>query len=104
LARWMVLLHFALSSRRKRLLTGAVVGLAVGVGTVVFGPPPAAADGSEQEPLSAAPGVPETAPAAPEPAPFSGNVELKARLDSTGRLMIAGERMHVGLLRRFYSA
>ena len=36
--------------------------------------------------------------------PFTGNVELKARLDAPGKLMVAGERMHGRLLRRFYVA
>jgi murein L,D-transpeptidase YcbB/YkuD len=52
-----------------------------------------------------------TIPASPEPdtpssdaTPFLGNIELKTRLDSPAKLMIAGERMHIALLRRFYIA
>jgi murein L,D-transpeptidase YcbB/YkuD len=41
---------------------------------------------------------------APETPSFVGNVELKARLDAPGRLTIAGEHMHIALLRRYYSA
>lgn len=37
-------------------------------------------------------------------APFFGNIELKARLDAPGKLVIAGERLHSALLRRFYVA
>src|SRR5439155_988425 len=33
-----------------------------------------------------------------------GNAELKARLDLPGKLTVAGERLHVWLLRRFYAA
>ena len=36
--------------------------------------------------------------------PFGGNLELKIRLDATGKLTIAGERLHGWLLRRFYTA
>ena len=36
--------------------------------------------------------------------PFVGNQELKARLDPSGKLTVAGERMHDQLLRRFYTA
>jgi murein L,D-transpeptidase YcbB/YkuD len=42
--------------------------------------------------------------AAPESIPFTGNPELKARLDAPGKLTIAGERLHGWLLRRFYTA
>ena len=66
--------------------------------------PAAAADGSEEAPPSAALAAPEIVPAVPEPVPFFGNVELKARLDAAGRLTVAGERMHSALLRRFYAA
>jgi L,D-transpeptidase YcbB len=45
---------------------------------------------------------PDAAP--PEGAPFTGNAELKARLDAPGSLAIAGERMHPGSLRQFYAA
>jgi murein L,D-transpeptidase YcbB/YkuD len=38
-----------------------------------------------------------------EPA-FVGNAELKARLDVSGKLIVAGERTHEQLLRRFYAA
>ena len=41
---------------------------------------------------------------APQATPFTGNVELKARLDAPGKLVIAGEPMHPWLLRRFYFA
>jgi murein L,D-transpeptidase YcbB/YkuD len=36
--------------------------------------------------------------------PFVGNIELKSRLDATGKLAVAGERLHGALLRRFYIA
>src|SRR6516162_5768933 len=40
----------------------------------------------------------------PDAAPFVGNIELKSRLDTPGKLAIAGERLHGALLRRFYIA
>ena len=36
--------------------------------------------------------------------PFPGNAELRARLDAPGKIVVVGERLHVGLLRRFYTA
>ena len=41
---------------------------------------------------------------APVAVPFDGNPELKARLDTPGRVTVAGERLHGDLLRRFYAA
>ena len=48
-----------------------------------------------------APGL-ETAPA--DPTPFTGNPEIKTRLDAPGKPTIAGEKLHGWLLRRFYGA
>jgi murein L,D-transpeptidase YcbB/YkuD len=45
---------------------------------------------------------PNTAP--PSEPPFTGNPEVKARLDVPGKLTVAGERMHEQLLRHFYAA
>src|SRR5438309_1694218 len=42
--------------------------------------------------------------ATPDPTPFTGNPEIKTRLDAPGKPTIAGERLHVWLLRRFYTA
>jgi L,D-transpeptidase YcbB len=50
------------------------------------------------------PPSPEPDSTSAEAVPFTGNVELKARLDASGPLTIAGQRMHVDLLRRFYVA
>ena len=57
-----------------------------------------------EETAPAATAAPASDPASPDVTPFVGNVELKARLDAPGKLTIAGERMHVALLRRFYAA
>jgi murein L,D-transpeptidase YcbB/YkuD len=42
--------------------------------------------------------------ATPDPTPFTGNPEIKTRLDAPGKPTIAGERLHAWLLRRFYNA
>ena len=98
-----MLLHFTFSGRRKHSLTGAAFALAFG--TVIWClAPAAAADGSDEAPPSAAAQPPRSCRQFPEPVPFFGNVELKARLDAAGRLTVAGERMHSALLRRFYAA
>ena len=36
--------------------------------------------------------------------PFDGNVEIEDRLDTASRLVVAGERLHEHLVRRFYEA
>jgi murein L,D-transpeptidase YcbB/YkuD len=67
---------------------------------------PAAAEEAAPSPPPVADtaGPPEGgAAAAEEPPPFDGNAELKAKLDATGRLTIAGDRLRVDLLRRFYA-
>jgi murein L,D-transpeptidase YcbB/YkuD len=69
---------------------------------VICGPLSSAALGQE---MSSPPAdTPGTDPVAADPAPFSGNPELKARLDAPGKLTIAGEPFHPWLLRRFYLA
>jgi len=42
--------------------------------------------------------------ATPDSTPFTGNPEIKTRLDAPGRSTVAGERLHAWLLRRFYNA
>ena len=42
--------------------------------------------------------------ATPDPTPFTGNPEIKTRLDAPGKPTIAGERLHAWLLRPFYNA
>jgi L,D-transpeptidase YcbB len=47
---------------------------------------------------------PPTMAGAPPPPAFTGNVELKQRLDADGPLMVAGDRLGKELLQRFYAA
>jgi len=51
--------------------------------------------------LAASADAPSPGTATPEAIPFTGNLELKTRLDAAGKPTIAGERLHAWLLRRF---
>jgi L,D-transpeptidase YcbB len=88
----------------KRSFTASVFALAVGV----LGPASYSVDSpialAEEAMPGANPAASESDTLAPEVAPFAGNVELKARLDASGKLVIEGERMHLALLRQFYIA
>jgi murein L,D-transpeptidase YcbB/YkuD len=67
-------------------------------------PPPHGVALAEEAIPAASPASAEPDTAAPEAAPFTGNIELKTRLDAAGKLTIAAEPMHLALLRRFYAA
>jgi L,D-transpeptidase YcbB len=94
-----VLIGFSARHGTRRLLALNAALLLLGICFALFAPRLLAAE--EPTPMPAAP---ELDNAASEPVPFFGNVELKARLDAPGKLVIAGERMHAALLRRFYVA
>jgi murein L,D-transpeptidase YcbB/YkuD len=89
---------------RPSWLRGITFGPALGVCAVLPVPSPAHAAMTEEAASAANPAAPAPGTASPEAIPFSGNVELKGRLDAAGKLIIAGERMHPALLRRFYAA
>ena len=75
------------------------------LGLAVFGLAPCAlAVESGEDASTAGPAVPEPNAGSPNVIPFLGDPELKARLDVSGKLAVAGERMHDQLLRRFYTA
>jgi murein L,D-transpeptidase YcbB/YkuD len=57
-----------------------------------------------EETNSVAADTPGADAATADPSLFIGNRELKTRLDASGKLTVAGERLHVWLLRRFYAA
>jgi L,D-transpeptidase YcbB len=80
--------------------------MALGLGTCAVAlwsmPVLAAEPASDVRTASPAGSEPNAAP--PSEPPFTGNPELKARLDLPGKLMVAGARMHEQLLRRFYAA
>jgi hypothetical protein len=48
--------------------------------------------------------APPLATDTPDPTPFTGNPEIRTRLDAPGKPIVAGERLHGWLLRRFYIA
>lgn len=96
-----VLIGVAARHANRLLLTGAAV--AIGLGVCSVAPPAQHVRAAIAEEMPApTPAASETDTAAPDAVPFLGNVELKARLDAPGKLTIAGERMHIALLRRFY--
>jgi L,D-transpeptidase YcbB len=92
---------------RRRIRDGKWLVLAAGVVAFAFvfiGSPlsRAAVCAEANSPPSA--DAPSLDTAAPDSIPFTGNPELKTRLDAPGKLTIAGERLHGWLLRRFYIA
>jgi L,D-transpeptidase YcbB len=86
------------------LLVASMMALGLGV----FGLAPCSLRALAVEPgedaSTAGPAAPEPNAGSPNVTPFLGNPELKARLDAPGKLVVAGERMHDQLLRRFYTA
>ena len=59
---------------------------------------------SEETNSAVTDGAPNPDTGSADAAPFTGNPELKTRLDAPGKLTVAGERLHGWLLRRFYIA
>jgi L,D-transpeptidase YcbB len=82
------------------LLAASMIALAVGM----FGLAPGRVAIAEETTSATNPAAAEPDAATPEAAAFTGNAELKAHLEAPVNLVIAGERMHVALLRRFYGA
>lgn len=99
-----MLFHRTARHRHSWLLRARLFALAAGVLGLAPNFSPGGVAFAEEAMPAANPTSSEPAAAAPEPAPFTGNVELKARLDSAGKLTVAGEPMHLALLRRFYVA
>ena len=104
-----MLTFYSVWHRARRLLVGTMMA----GGLATFGVVPCCTQTLAAEPTGEAatptPGVsppntgsPDTA--SPGEPPFVGNPELKARLDLPGKLIVAGERTHENLLRRFYAA
>ena len=93
-----MLIRATVRHRAARLaLAGA---LALGIARLALAPaladPPAAAATSGQA------GAASLGP--PTLTPFAGDTEIEDRLDSAGRVAVAGERVREHLLRRFYNA
>jgi murein L,D-transpeptidase YcbB/YkuD len=83
-------------ARTRRVLAAGVVVF----GCLVLSPAAVSEETNAPAPADAA----DRDTATVDSAPFSGNLELKSRLDATGKLTVAGERLHAWLLRRFYAA
>lgn len=84
--------------RKGGLLAGGAIALIFVVCSLAVSPMAAA------EETSTVTSLPSADISSGETTPFSGNLELKTRLDAPGKLTIAGERLHASLLRRFYTA
>src|SRR5262245_27314588 len=56
------------------------------------------------EAATSSPDASQASPGAENEPPFTGNPEIKARLDLPGKVTVAGERTREQLLRRFYAA
>ena len=89
-------------------LMPAALALAVGAAVLALPPLRAAADPPAPPPFSAAPAasVPAAIDIAATPAtltPFAGDDGIEDRLDTAGRVVVAGERLHEHLVRRFYA-
>ncbi len=92
---------------RHRVRHGKWRALAAGVvafAFVFFGSALSRAEYAAQPNSAARPDVPSPGAATPEATPFTGNLEIKTRLDAPGKLTVAGEQLHGWLLRRFYIA
>lgn len=98
-------LHISRTLRRRAGKVAGVGALAFAIGILLPAfAPPAAAD--PPAPLA----TPATAAeigdgAAPATlSPFAGDVDIEDRLDPAGRVVVASERLHEHLVRRFYAA
>jgi murein L,D-transpeptidase YcbB/YkuD len=81
-------------------LPAGIIALGIGVCGLNLSPAGLCEEAnSPAKPASATPEAPSS-----DTSPFSGNPELKARLDAPGKLVIAGEQLHTHLLQRFYTA
>jgi murein L,D-transpeptidase YcbB/YkuD len=77
---------------------------AMGFAFVFCGSAPSRAAAAAETNSAASADAPPLDTATPDPTPFTGNPEIKTRLDSPGKPTVAGERLHGWLLRRFYNA
>jgi murein L,D-transpeptidase YcbB/YkuD len=85
-----------------RNVRAPISALMIAAAALAFAPLPAAADPPAPSPTAAAPVALAATPATLTP--FTGDVEIEDRLDGAGHVVIAGERLHDHLVRRFYAA
>jgi murein L,D-transpeptidase YcbB/YkuD len=92
---------------RRRIRGGKWLALGVGVVafTLVFcGSVPSHAAVSADTNSTASADAPSLDTGTLDPTPFTGNPEIKTRLEASDKPTVAGERLHAWLLRRFYNA
>ena len=88
----------------KRLTTAAALGFAGSALWLALLTLPAAADPPAPPPTPTAPAPVDLSAIPATLTPFTGDAAIEDRLDVAGRVMIAGERLHEHLVRRFYAA
>jgi L,D-transpeptidase YcbB len=88
--------------RTGKVVRGGVLAFAVSIAPLATSWP-AAADPPAPPPTPTAPS-PDTAATPATLTPFAGDIDIEDRLDAVGRVVIAGERVHEHLVRRFYAA
>jgi murein L,D-transpeptidase YcbB/YkuD len=86
------------------LATAGVLAIAVGAAALMLPPGMAAADPPAPPPTPTAPPPIDVSATPATLTPFAGNSEIEDRLDTAGRVVVAGERLHEHLVRRFYAA
>jgi L,D-transpeptidase YcbB len=86
-----------------RLSAGSAFVLALGAAEFALPPSKAMADMPEAAVTSVSAAA-HTGPGPPSLTAFLGDTALEDRLDTAGRVIVAGERVHEHLLRRFYNA
>jgi L,D-transpeptidase YcbB len=78
----------------RRVLGGVLAGA---VTALTLGSLPAASDPPAPAPVGDISATPATL------SPFTGDIDIEDRLDLAGRVLVAGERLHEHLVRRFYA-
>src|SRR5262249_17887705 len=99
-----VLNFCAIWDHARRLLARGSIAAGFGLFAAVFCSMQALAVEPAGDAAAPSTGVSDPNAGLPSEPPFTGNPELKARLDLPGRLIVAGERTREQLLRRFYAA
>jgi L,D-transpeptidase YcbB len=87
-----------------RFSVASALALALGPLCSALPPSRAMADPPAPAPMTSVTAAPDRGIEPPALTPFVGNIELENRLDTAGRVTVAGQRVHEHLLRRFYNA
>jgi L,D-transpeptidase YcbB len=87
----------------RRLVTGSALAIAIGGVALAMLPLRVEADPPAPPPTPTVPAV-DTGVTPATLTPFAGDTDIEDRLETVGRVVIAAERLHERLVRRFYSA